>query len=62
MSDRSGDLPSGAVPSDHLPSGRVVVLPGTDHIIWAEDVDVIAGHVESVLAEVRSRPVGNRGH
>jgi DNA-binding SARP family transcriptional activator/pimeloyl-ACP methyl ester carboxylesterase len=47
--------------ANHVRDGRVVVLPGTDHIIWAEDVDVVADHVESVLAEVRSRHVGQPG-
>lgn len=34
----------------HVRNGRAVILPGSDDLLWAGDVDVVAGHVEPVLA------------
>jgi DNA-binding SARP family transcriptional activator/pimeloyl-ACP methyl ester carboxylesterase len=35
----------------HVQNGRAVLLPGTDSIIWAGDVDAIAAHIEHFLTE-----------
>jgi DNA-binding SARP family transcriptional activator/pimeloyl-ACP methyl ester carboxylesterase len=45
----------------HVRNGRAVILPGSDNVIWAEDVDGIAEQVEGFLTDVgrrRHRRVG----
>jgi pimeloyl-ACP methyl ester carboxylesterase/DNA-binding SARP family transcriptional activator len=49
--DRVVPLANARYLADHIPNARRVELPGDDHIIWAGDVDAIAGHVERFLAE-----------
>ncbi|HSK97157.1 MAG TPA: alpha/beta fold hydrolase [Euzebyales bacterium] len=60
--DRSVPLANARYLAEHIPDVRLVELAGDDHIIWAGDVDAIAGHVEHFVAEaVRKRSSADPG-
>jgi len=40
----------------HVRNGRSVVLPGSDTVLWAGDVDAIASHTERFLSETCDPP------
>lgn len=48
--DRAVPLANAHYLARHIPTARLVELPGDDHIIWAGDVHAIAEHVERFLA------------
>jgi DNA-binding SARP family transcriptional activator/pimeloyl-ACP methyl ester carboxylesterase len=47
--DRFIPASNAAYIADHAADGRAVILPGADSVIWAGDVDTLAGHVEAFL-------------
>ncbi len=41
--------------AEHVRDGRSVILPGSDTIIWAGDVDEFASQVEGFISEIHAR-------
>jgi pimeloyl-ACP methyl ester carboxylesterase len=53
---RSGDrvvpLATARYMAERIPNAQHVALPGDDHVIWAGDVDVLAGEVERFVMQL----------
>jgi class 3 adenylate cyclase len=52
--DRVVDIHAGRWLADHIPDGRLIELPGRDHVPWAGDVDAVAGSIEEFLTGSRA--------
>ena len=46
--------------AEHVPNGRYEILPGSDSVLWAGDVDAIAERIERFLSEGLQAPKGQR--
>ena len=60
IGDRMVPLAHARYLADHIEDARLVVLPGTDHFWWTEDVAQTIGEVEEFVTGTRSAPEADR--
>jgi hypothetical protein len=60
VGDRMVSLAHARYLAEHIEGARLVVLPGTDHFWWTEDVAQTLGEVEEFLTGTRSAPEADR--
>ena len=58
--DRDANVEEGRYLADRIPGARFVEFPGTDHLWWTEDVDLIVDHIEELVTGVRPAPQPDR--
>jgi pimeloyl-ACP methyl ester carboxylesterase len=58
--DRLVNVRNGRWLAEHLPNARYVELPGDDHILWYEHLDLTLGEVQEFLTGVRNVPEPER--
>ena len=58
--DRLVNVGNGRWLAEHLPNAKLVELPGDDHLLWYENVDLTLGEVQEFLTGARQAPEPER--
>jgi class 3 adenylate cyclase len=58
--DRLVNVRNGRWLAEHLPNARLVELPGDDHVLWYENVELTLGEVQEFLTGARQAPEPER--
>lgn len=58
--DRDANVEEGRYLADRIAGSRFVEFPGTDHLWWTEDVDLIVDHIEELVTGVLPAPQPDR--
>jgi pimeloyl-ACP methyl ester carboxylesterase len=54
VGDRVVNIGAARYMAEHIPGARLVELPGSDHVVWAGDVDAVAGEIEEFVTGARA--------
>jgi class 3 adenylate cyclase len=58
--DNDANVEEGRYLADRIPRARFVEFPGTDHLWWTEDADLIVDQIEELVTGIRPAPQPDR--